>query len=387
MRLTFCIPWFGPALGGGAETLCREYARRLALAGHDVEILTTCCRDHDADWFTNHHPPGATTEPEGYRVERFPVRKGSAGVFGDLNRRILGGEILNYRGERAFLDNSISSDRLVARAAECGRDRAVIVLPYLFGLTQGVVHALEGRALLWPCLHDEGYARLRLVADLFQRCPGVIFNAPGERLLAESLGLSVRAGEVVGMGVDLPASADTASPVAAPYLLYLGRRSAEKGLPALLDMFARLSNDRPEVELRVAGKGPPLPGGLRRVTDLGFVDEQAKQALLRGAVALVMPSRRESLSIALLEAFAAGTPGLVDGRCAVLRDHVVAGGAGLYYGNAAEFRECAGRLLSDPALRRGMGSNGRRYVAAHYRWQDCLDRLVRFVARVAPHAN
>ena len=46
MRLAFVTPRYGAEILGGAETQVRDYAERLAAAGHDVEALTTCAVDH-----------------------------------------------------------------------------------------------------------------------------------------------------------------------------------------------------------------------------------------------------------------------------------------------------------------------------------------------------
>jgi len=89
---------------------------------------------------------------------------------------------------------------------------------------------------------------------------------------------------------------------------------------------------------------------------------------------VICPSPFESLSIALLEGFAVGTPGLVNAASAVLKEHCLRSNAGLFYGDGDEFVEALQRLMDDSALRRALGDSGRRYVAASYRWDVVLDR-------------
>ena len=60
---------------------------------------------------------------------------------------------------------------------------------------------------------------------------------------------------------------------------------------------------------------------------LGFLPEHEKAAALAGARAVVCPSPFESLSIALLEGFALGVPGLVNARSEVLKEHCLRSGA------------------------------------------------------------
>ena len=73
MKLAIVTPWFGRELKGGAEQQAWQIAARLATRGHEIEVLTTCCRSHQDDWSTNRLPAGMSTEPEGFSTRRFPV--------------------------------------------------------------------------------------------------------------------------------------------------------------------------------------------------------------------------------------------------------------------------------------------------------------------------
>ena len=116
---------------------------------------------------------------------------------------------------------------------------------------------------------------------------------------------------------------------------------------------------------------PATRAGLRH---LGYLSEDEKQAALAGASVVVCPSAYESLSIALLEGFAVGTPGLVNAASAVLKEHCLRSNAGLFYGDGDEFGEALARLIGDSGLRRALGEAGRRYVEVDYRWEVVLDR-------------
>ena len=58
----------------------------------------------------------------------------------------------------------------------------------------------------------------------------------------------------------------------------------------------------------------------------------------------------------------------------MLKDHCLRANAGLFYADADEFAAALDLLVTDAALRRGMGESGRRYVDANYRWDVVLDR-------------
>jgi glycosyltransferase involved in cell wall biosynthesis len=89
---------------------------------------------------------------------------------------------------------------------------------------------------------------------------------------------------------------------------------------------------------------------------------------------VVCPSPFESLSIALLESLALGTPGLVNARSEVLKEHCVRSGASLFYSDGDEYAEALDLLAHDEPLHAALAAGGRRYVEAEYRWDVVLDR-------------
>jgi glycosyltransferase involved in cell wall biosynthesis len=114
-----------------------------------------------------------------------------------------------------------------------------------------------------------------------------------------------------------------------------------------------------------------------------MVDDVAKWGLLRGARALVAPSPYEAFSIVVVEALTAGTPVLVNALCGATREHVEQSGAGLWFGDFAEFEVVVARVCEDDALHAAMAANGRRYVEANFRWPVILDRYCGFLEGVA----
>lgn len=130
--------------------------------------------------------------------------------------------------------------------------------------------------------------------------------------------------EVVNMGVDLA----TFRPVADArerlgwaagerIALWVGNMVPVKGVPTLLDAFAKVRAAGTAERLMLVGDGPLRSEFAERVTALGLGDAvtfsgrltQGDVALAMGAAdVFVLPSLNEGLSVALLEAMACGTP-------------------------------------------------------------------------------
>ena len=72
MRIAFVVPRYGVDAAGGAEILTQGFAEHLRSDGTDVEVLTTCARDHFG--WENHYPPG-DLDVNGIRVRRFEVNR------------------------------------------------------------------------------------------------------------------------------------------------------------------------------------------------------------------------------------------------------------------------------------------------------------------------
>jgi glycosyltransferase involved in cell wall biosynthesis len=94
-----------------------------------------------------------------------------------------------------------------------------------------------------------------------------------------------------------------------PYVFTATTIEPRKNLDTLLEAFALLRTDRPELQLVVAGPGPGLRG--EGVRALGYVRDDELPALYRGASAFVFPSLFEGFGIPIVEAMASGAPAVV----------------------------------------------------------------------------
>jgi glycosyltransferase involved in cell wall biosynthesis len=388
--LAFVVPWYGRDIPGGAEAECRATARALRGRGVPIEILTTCARDHSSPWI-DHHPDGVTEE-DGLVVRRFKVRPRDPERYGRLQWRLNLGATLTSFEEEDFVRDSVNSNDLYAYLG-AERDRYwYAFIPYCFGTTwEGALVAPE-RSLLIPCLHDEPFARLKWTRRVLRAVRSVCFHVPAERELAESLaGADRERFPLVGEGVDPLPPGDgerfrRTHRVLDPFVLYAGRKAAEKNTPLLVEYFARYKLTHPESRLKlvlIGSGGVRIPARLSAdILDLGFVPLQDKADAYAATLALCQPSLLESFSLVMMEAWLAGAPALVHGRCRVTRDHCLASNGGLFFEDYFEFVEALELLAQDEELRRRMGEAGRAYVLANYTWDRVTDNYLAVLRRV-----
>lgn len=377
-RLCFVVPRYGPGFAGGAETLCRAWAENCRRAGWTVQVVATTT-DCMIDW-NNHFSAGAEVL-NGVPVRRFAVERRTMKEHFHfhhlLNRRVQ----LSIEEERRWQELGIGRPALCRWLAEHRDDFDFFVfLPYLFNTTILGIEAVRDKAIVIPCLHDEGPAYTTIVRQALESAQAVFFNSPGERDFAmRALRLNQPNCFTLGMGMETHARGNPALfrekyGVRGDYLVYCGRLEEGKNVPLLLDYHARYraARSRP-IALVLLGTGTvPAADGVHA---LGFLPEADKRDALAGAVALVNPSVNESFSIVLMESWLQDRPVLVHGQCAVTRDHVGRSGGGLWFEDAGEFAAALDTLVDKRALADRLGAQGRRYVEHQYSWPVLLDRF------------
>ncbi|MCL6446980.1 MAG: glycosyltransferase [Armatimonadetes bacterium] len=405
-RVALVVQRFGGEVLGGAETLAGVFAQ--ALKAHcEVIILTSTARDH-ITW-ARYYREGESIE-DGLRVLRFNPDFERPHYFHELNRIFLDGTNperffeLSHLQKKSWREHCLRlplgfQEELVrwqgpfpSGLFQYLRDnwplyQAVIFFTYLYPTTYFGVECVGDpeRVFLHPTLHDEAHAYLSIWRRYSRY--NLLFLTEEEAELARWYWGEVK-GRVVGYGLadQNAGSQGTAFRQRAkqgsekPYLLYAGRIEAAKGINILLDYFTRYKREYPAslLQLKLIGRVSP---GLRLEKNAGveldgFVSEEKKFRLMAGALAVVLPSPYESLSIVVLEAFMMGTPVIVNGHCPVLAGHVTRSGAGFAYRNYVEFANAMERLQKDSILRSRLGQMGRSYFLENYEWSGYQARLL-----------
>jgi phosphatidylinositol alpha-mannosyltransferase len=169
-------------------------------------------------------------------------------------------------------------------------------------------------------------------------------------------------------------------------ILFVGRQEQRKGLPYLLEAYAKIKREQPKTRLIVVGPDGGLRAGALRyiaqndVEDVVFTDMVPYEDLPRyyrsGDVFCAPNTGHESLGLIILEAMAAGLP-IVATDIQGFRDVLTEGVHGLFAAprDSDALAEALRRMLADPAMREEMGKAGSR-DARKYSWEEMSGRVL-----------
>jgi glycosyltransferase involved in cell wall biosynthesis len=176
---------------------------------------------------------------------------------------------------------------------------------------------------------------------------------------------------------------------------YVGRLSHIKGIDILTTGFQRLAAERPQARLLLIGSGeeernvqaalrPHLERGLVHVT--GDIAHDQLPLYYRAMDVLVMPSRYENYSNAILEGLACEVPFV--GSNVGGNSSLSGTGAGWLFepGSPESLAETLATALADRADRAERGRRGREHVRGRYSWAVSARRLEEILAAVGTPA-
>lgn len=316
-----------PGVQRGAERYLHELAQALAMAGHQVRVLSTGAPARD--------------EVLGVPVRRFPPR----GVGLVVERRF-GTRVLKALALPPVDVWHATSTGDGAAAARLGRVRPRLRTVFTdHGFPVRASRERRGDADLHQQVVD-GIGAYVCVSD-----------AAGE-WLSKDFG---RTASVVPPGVDTAAFVPGGQRFPRPTVLYSGALDEErKGLRLLVEAVAQV----PDARLVLAGPGTPdltdLP--VSHVDVVGLVPRGELPDLYRRAWVTALPSTAEAFGMSLTESMACGTPG-VGRRDAGGPAEIITPGTGeLCEGNPRDLAEALQRAMAtaDPAACRAR--------AEHFDW-------------------
>jgi glycosyltransferase involved in cell wall biosynthesis len=157
----------------------------------------------------------------------------------------------------------------------------------------------------------------------------------------------------------------------------------EKGLTTLIDAFARVCIDRPDIRLGIVGSGPALPELQDHAANAGcrdqvvFVPESSDVArFLRAMDVFVLPSRSEALSNSLMEAMACGCAAVasrVGGNVELIQHDRT----GLLFesGNALDLGLQLELMIRETELRRRLAESAAARIREEFSLPTSIDRM------------
>jgi poly(glycerol-phosphate) alpha-glucosyltransferase len=173
-------------------------------------------------------------------------------------------------------------------------------------------------------------------------------------------------------------------------LLFLGRIHPKKGVDRLIEAWALLKAEHPDIVgqwvLAIAGwddggHEASLRTSVRQhrlerdVRFTGPLFGHEKERMLRHAGAFILPSHSEGLPIAVLEAWSYALPVFMTAACNIPSGFEV----GAAFEISLQPSEIASRLaqhLDDPDGLRAAGKRGRELVASEFSWESIADEFV-----------
>jgi glycosyltransferase involved in cell wall biosynthesis len=176
-----------------------------------------------------------------------------------------------------------------------------------------------------------------------------------------------------------------------PYLAFAATLEPRKDVPTLIDAFARIAPDHPDLTLVIAGRdgwgavavrdAAAASGVTTRIARIGWIDDGALPAFFRCAEVVAYPSLEEGFGLPALEALACGAV-LVTTTGSAMEEVVGDAAVLVRPRDPAGLAQALTRALADPALRDRLGTGGPDR-AAGFTWAASVDRhLAAYAAAV-----
>ena len=379
---------------GGQGVYVRHLSRELVRLGHEVEVFSGQPYPELDEGVRLTEVPSLDLyrEPDPFRTPRLPEYRDLVDVqevatmwtAGFPEPRTFSRRVLRVLRERAD-DFDVVHDNQTLGAALLGVE-SVTGLP----LVASIHHPISvdrridlATASTWQKRLSvrRWYAFVRMQARVARRTRMVLTpSESSKRDVVQEFGVDPDRVRVVLLGVDDGFVPPTAPRVPGRILAMASADAPMKGIATLLEAFAKLRTERPELELVLVTR--PQPGGRteRLLDELAIRDHvrfvhgvsDAELVTLMGSAEVAcVPSLYEGFSLPTAELMATATP-LVVSRAGAIPE--VVGPDGLCAdlvppGDVGELAATLGALLDDPERRARYGAAGRRRVDELFSWR------------------
>lgn len=383
-KIAFVNQRYGKEVNGGSEYYTMVLADKLK-KHYTVEILTSKALTYDKweDYYKED-----VEEIEEIVVRRFGVKRERSRILQRIFKILitqLGMNTEKITGMWNKLLGPYVPDLVEYIRQHRDEYDAVIFVTYMYYPTAFGMREAANKAVFVPTAHDEYNIYFKIYEKLFHMPRKIVYLTEEERDFVEGVFHNEDVEhEVIAVGIDIPEHTDNNAfrnkyNIKGEYILYAGRVDVDKGCNTMLEYFMEYGKSHRDLLLVIIGKAYmeiPMEDNIRY---LGYVSEVDKYNAMKGARFLWLPSRFESLSIAVLEAMALGTPVIVNGECGVLKGHCERSGAGISYSDIVSFNKAMD--ISEKEYEE-MKLKSKEYIYNYYRWESVIEEWKKLLRTV-----
>lgn len=380
-RIAVVSQRYGEEVNGGAEFYAKMLAEHLSKY-YMVEVLTTTALDYDT-W--KPYFKIGTERINGICVRRFGVRHPRRVLWCKILSRIMNKLPKGFQSRlgRHWLEiQGPFCPELVQYIDQHKNDySSFIFITYLYYTTVAGMMICPEKAILVPTAHDERCIYFPVYRKVFNSPRGIVYLTAAEEQFVERIFKNHKIPHVIaGSGINTPEHLNSTHSldkygIQNEYVIYVGRVDKGKGCFQLFDYFIKYKKQHLGLlKLVVIGKIMMDIPKCEDIKCLGFIGEREKYELMSAAKALILPSRFESLSLAVLESMALGVPVIVNGESQVLVEHCLRSQAGYVYRNYKEFVESLIKICIEDEQWRKMAQCAKIYVEENYTWKVTIDK-------------
>lgn len=349
-------------LAGGAEVYFQEIFKRIAAAGHTVNLL--CVKF-----------PGAS---ESETIDNIEIRRiGGANTFNFAVYRQLK-DIVEQENYDIVIDDL---NKIPFFSPWYTKKPVLVMMMHLF------------RSSIFKEVFFPFGAYVYLSESFIPLCyKNQLFVALSESSKKDLLkfGIDEHRIVVVPPGTDTIKFRPDFSKKGEKLIVHVGRLKKYKSADHLILAAKLLTEKHKDFKVMILGDGDDLPRlkelntklGMEEIVHFtGFIPESEKIEIYQKAAILVENSVKEGWGLIVMEANACGTP-VVASKVPGLVDSVIENKTGFFYeyGNIQELAQKIEKLLNDEALRNEMGKNGIEW-ANQLTWDKTADKMMDAIER------
>jgi len=174
--------------------------------------------------------------------------------------------------------------------------------------------------------------------------------------------------------------------ITSPYILYLGRIDALKGINYIIEAFSKLPEEYSEYKLIIAGKITDYKKELdkmiktnnleNKIIFTGFIDENDKISIYHDAELFVNPVKyMGGVSITVFESLLSNTPVIVTKESGELVEKIDAGSI-VEYGDVESLKNEIIKSLTDKELTQKQMLNAQKYIRENLDWKRVSNNIL-----------